>query len=335
MTQPSATVVADSLSPAGKRLTSVQVTAHRFILAEINTHRMLSRSYRSSRAVPSKRLIEEVRTDPAMPSFWGKNQPGMQAREELDDSEIVPGWVLTARGIAERRWRDAAIDAARAAELLASTGLHKQVANRVLEPFLWVHGVITATEWDNFFGLRLHEDAQPEFRDLAAAIWNAMKLSEPYYLNPGDWHLPYVDDEDFSDAYIRASGGEPPFPKALPIFREKVESTVIKVSVARCARSSYNSFDTGKRSTIEEDLATYAKLNIPGTENYNPLRPIHASPAEHQGTPDVWNGDLARDQVLGSYPWMQPYQHGNFVGFRQYRKMLPGEAVAPLPEAYR
>lgn len=315
MTAPSATIVADSLSPAGKRLTSVQVTAHRFILAEINTHRMLSRSYRSSRAVPSKRLIEEVRTDPAMPSFWGKNQPGMQAREELDDSEVVPGWLLTARGIAEKRWRDAAIDAARAAELLASTGLHKQIANRVLEPFLWVHGVITATEWDNFFGLRLHEDAQPEFRDLAAAIWNAIKLSEPTRLEPGQWHLPYVVGEDL----VRIEG-----------YGDALLKKLLITSTARCARASTTSFETGKNSTFEEDLATYARLNIPGTENYDPTRPIHASPAEHQGTPDGCSDAIIR----GRFDWHNPKEHGNFVGFRQYRKTLPGEAVAPLPKGY-
>jgi len=321
MTVPSAVVVADSISPQGHRLRSVQVTAHRFILAEINTHRMLSRSYRSSRAVPVKRLLEEVRTNPAMPVHWGANEPGMQARAELDDVDPVPGWMLTARGIAKHRWRDAAYEAARAAELLAGTGLHKQIANRVLEPFLWVHGIITATEWDNFFGLRLHEDAQPEFRVLADAAWTAMKASEPTRLDPGGWHLPYVDEDDKA--------------RLLDISRTHHDLSLLdlslKTSTARCARSSYNSFDTGKRSTLEEDLVTYAKLNIPGTEYYDPTRPIHASPAEHQGTPDKMV-----ESECGRYEeWEKPDEHGNFVGFCQYRKMLPGEAVAPLPEDYR
>src|SRR5215472_1692852 len=102
MTKPSAIVIADSISPEGERLTSVQVTAHRFILAEINTHRVLSRSYRSSRAVPTVKLLEEVKTAPAMPVFWGKNEPGMQANAELEDRERV---------VCENHWRHAAREA--------------------------------------------------------------------------------------------------------------------------------------------------------------------------------------------------------------------------------
>jgi hypothetical protein len=314
MTQPSAIVVADSISPQGKRLTSFQITAHRFILAEINTHRMLSRSYRSSRAVPSKRLIEEVRTAPAMPVHWGANRPGMQAREELIGVDLEQ---------AREQWRAAAYEVAYCAEQMAAFGLHKQIANRVLEPFLWAHGVITATEWDNFFGLRLHEDAQPEFRALANAMWDARKASTPTPLRPGEWHLPYVSAEDIMQSRV-ASGfvnreeahtlyGS--FPRGVEL---RSSHSAIKMSVARCARASLKSFDTDKRSTLDEDLATYAKLNIPGTEHYDPARPIHASPAEHQGSP-------SDNKLL----W------GNFVGFAQYRKMLPGESCAPMPEGYK
>lgn len=346
----SATVVADSISPQGHRLRSVQVTAHRFILAEINTHRMLSRSYRSSRAVPVKRLLEEVRENPAMPVHWGANEPGMQARAELstendgfdlylgtdrETTEVsITGWDgrdvfidSSPRQRAEVAWRMGARTAADLAEGLAKGGLHKQIANRVLEPFLWVHGIITATEWDNFFGLRLHEDAQPEFRALADAVWAAFKASEPTQLDPGGWHLPYVDEDDKA--------------RLLDISRTHHDLSLLdlarKTSTARCARSSYNSFDTGKRSTLEEDLVTYAKLNIPGTEFYDPTRPIHASPAEHQGTPDKMVPTHLSGRIGGGgpYVWAKPGEHGNFVGFRQHRKMLPGEAVAPLPEDYR
>lgn len=343
--QPSATIIADSVSPAGKRLVSVGVTAHRFILAEINTHRMISKSYRSSRAVPSKKLIEEVRTDPAMPVHWGANEKGMQASGELtNDEKIVlqtyrgrDGEALVeqyAHGIGRRKfaedtWREAAVRAADAADLMAAIGLHKQIANRVLEPFLWVHGVLTATEWENFFGLRLHKAAQPEFRALANAVWGAMKDSTPRALRPGQWHLPFIDANEGLDEWREPWFGE-----------------VIKRSVARCARSSYNSFDTGKRSTPEEDLATYAKLNIPGTEFYDPDAPIHAGPSEHQGTPDevIRNPHAPIDDDPKDPPvslsrngyriYARPAQHGNFIGWRQYRKTLPGEAVAPLPKEY-
>jgi thymidylate synthase ThyX len=327
-----AEVVADSVSPDGKRLTSVSIVAHRFVLAEINTHRMLSRSYRSSRAVPVAKLLAEVRTNPAMPVYWGANEKGMQASGELDDASTVPGWTLTARGVAEKQWRGAAYEAARAAELLAATGLHKQIANRVLEPFLAVSGIITATEWDNFFGLRLHSAAQPEFRVLAEAIWRAMKSSTPAILEPGLWHTPYVDLTDEHDRAQIAKACRRD-PKDGTCDLDDSIAAALKMSVARCARNSYASFDTGRRSTLEEDLATYAKLNVPGTESYDPTSPIHASPAEHQATPD--EKAIHADFASGwRSKWKNPQEHGNFVGWRQYRKTLPGEAVAPLPKGY-
>lgn len=284
-----ATVIADSTSLYGQRITTFEVTFHRFILAEVNTHRLLSRNYRSSRAVPAAKLIEEVRTNPAMPVYWGKNQAGMQAKEELTGDLL---------STAQEGWRDAAVEAADNAAWLTRHGLHKQIANRVLEPFLWVHGVITATEWDNFFGLRLHADAQPEFRMLAEKMWHARRASTPRILHAGEWHLPYFRweerGEDITDW-----------------------SQAIRQSVARCARVSYKPFDADRPSTLNEDLALYEKLLG--------AQPLHASPAEHQATPDLWNPDAG---------WRRPETHGNFVGWRQWRKLVPGEACAPLPEIY-
>lgn len=285
-----ATVIADSVSREGKRLTTFEITCHRFILAEINTHRMLSRNYRSSRAVPAAKLIEEVRTNPAMPVFWGKNQTGMSAREELTGDLL---------STAQHSWRDAASDAAGHAGWLARHGLHKQIANRVLEPFLWVHGVITATEWDNFFGLRLHEDAQPEFRVLAEEMWHARKASTPKILHPGEWHLPYFNWAERGEQI------------------SEIEEA-IKQSVARCARVSYKPFDADRPSTLSEDLALYDKLLG--------AQPLHASPAEHQATPSYQDG-------FGT--WHKTHEWGNLIGWRQWRKMLEGENCAPLPEKYR
>lgn len=339
-----AEVICDSVSPAGIRLSSVQIVAHRFILAEINTHRLLSRSYRSSRAVPSARLIEEVRINPAMPVYWGANEKGMQASAELDNVKLQHNWSdadYTDRGLARMFWQEAARYAADAAEKMAKHGLHKQIANRVLEPFLWAHGIITATEWDNFFGLRLHKAAQPEFRALANEIWTALKASEPRSCAPeANWHLPYFQPEDWTAIadYAERTDQYERYMMDLGIHSGSwAKDLAIKMSVARCARSSYHSFETGKRPTVEEDLATYAKLNIPGTEHYDPTQPIHASPAEHQGTPDVWQENTWDEypQETNKFCWANPREHGNFAGWRQYRKMLPGEAVAPLPEGYR
>lgn len=319
----SATVVCDSLSPAGVRLTTVQVTAHRFILAEINTHRMLSRNYRSSRAVPVKKLLEEVRTNPAMPVFWGKNQAGMQAAEELTGTELA---------MVKTMWRSAANSAVAWAEGMAQVGLHKQTANRVLEPFLYVHGVITATEWDNFFGLRLHRMAMPEFKALADAIWPAIKHSVPMNLEPGQWHLPYVGPTDHNRLWCERED------KSENLNAAEVQRRLLITSVARCARVTASSFETGKESTWSEDLRTYARLNIPGTDYHDPSEPIHASPAEHQATPDKnyhLNSIEMFDPYYRGYRWETPQEHGNFTGWRQYRKMLPGENRAPLPREYR
>lgn len=318
-------VVCDSISDEDStphRITSVQITAHRFILAEINTHRKFSRSYRSSRAVPVHKLIEEVRTNPAMPFFWGKNKPGMQADQELTGDTLA---------MAKQIWRASAEDAVMRAHQLAETGMHKQIANRVLEPYMWAHGVITSTEWDNFFGLRLHSSAQPEFRELANKIWYVMKESTPAPLRPNDWHMPYAGAESMEQILDSIN-------KYGHIFRESQFDPALSIrlimSTARCARSSYKPFDADRPSTFEEDMVTYQKLNLPGTSNYNPTQPIHASPAEHQATPDTYGTVYVPPYWEESEGWQHADQHGNFTGFRQHRKMLQGEAVAPLPEQY-
>ena len=86
-----AKIIADSISETGERLTTVQVKFHRYILSEVNTHRVFSRNYSSSRAIPISKLIEQVRKDPAMPVYWGKNKAGMQAEQKLsgDDLELT------------------------------------------------------------------------------------------------------------------------------------------------------------------------------------------------------------------------------------------------------
>jgi thymidylate synthase ThyX len=297
-----AQIICDSINESGQRLTTFAITFHRFVLAEFNTHRVFSRNFRSSRAVPTKKLIEEVRSDElrAAPVFWGKNQKGMQAVEELTGDELTTVKLL---------WKSAARHAASQAELMAELGAHKQIVNRLLEPFLYVHGVVTSTEWLNFFGLRLDAAAQPEIKKLAELMWAAYKRSEPDKLFTGCWHLPYVETADF-----QALGEEDG-------ICCDASSPAIKVSVARCARVSYTSFETGKRSTVEEDLKLYDRLLA--------MQPVHASPAEHQATSD-------RRKTVGPIgemweDWEYPEQHANFIGWRQFRKMLPGEACAPLP----
>lgn len=250
----SAVVIQDSISPDMKRLTSLEVCFPRLILAEVNTHRLLSRNYRSSRAVPVKKLIEEVRTDPFIPSQFTRNQAGMQGGDPLEGEALQ---------LAEDGWRKAAACAADWAESLALAGVHKQYANRVLEPYLYGYGVISATEWENFFNLRCHPDAQPEFQELAYAVREALDKSEPVERgdcsvlrdHEADWHLPYVSDMERRNFSL---------------------GKLLRMSAARCAWVSYKPFDESQGTDLEKVQRTFAKLVG---------QPMHASPMEHVATP--------------------------------------------------
>jgi hypothetical protein len=225
----------------------------------------------------------------------------MQAAAEL--TNVEPDYKLSA---AKDRWRSAALSAARYAEDLMNLGAHKQIVNRILEPYLHISVLVTATEYANFFGLRLDAAAQPEMRELAEAMWAAWNESVTLRLEPGQWHLPYIGRGD--EAWLQRT------------FNTTVKDDydiglIRKVSLARCARVSYQSFETGRRSEMEEDLALGERL----------LASKHLSPLEHQATPDELD-------EAGEY--RDPGAWGNLVGWRQYRKMITGEAVAPLPEPY-
>lgn len=258
-----ATIIADSISESGDRLTTMQLKFHRFILPEFNTHRVFSRNASSSRAIPVTKMIEQVETNPAMPIHWGKNQPGMQAKEELNAVDQL---------VATSLWHKAAECAADIAERMILLGLHKQVVNRILEPFQHIHVVVTSTEWANFFGLRCHPDAQPEMQALACAMREALNGSTPIPRANGEWHLPYVTDEE----------------------REKHPLTYLRdMSAARCCRVSYLKHD-GTNPDIKDDLLLCEKLKS--------SRPIHASPFEHVATP-LPDGDA---ELWGNfYGWMQ------------------------------
>ena len=92
-------VIADSISESGKRITTFQLKYPRFIHSEVMTHRVFSRNASSSRAIPVKKMIEQVRNNPAMPIHWGANQSGMQAKNELNEcfrKEVGRVWLGTA-----------------------------------------------------------------------------------------------------------------------------------------------------------------------------------------------------------------------------------------------
>lgn len=236
-----ANIILDSLAPSNCRLTTFTLTYPRFIHAEFMTHRVFSRNASSSRAIPVSKMIEEIKKNYVEPEFWGKNQKGMQAEQELNGAEIT-----MARSIWLKQ-RDGAIEAAQA---LADLGCHKQITNRILEPFMNITVICTATDYDNFFSLRCHPDAQPEIQKLAFMMRDALENSTPKKLQTSEWHIPFIQpDEQHMDLEVKK-----------------------KISVARCARVSYLTHD-GKRD-IEKDLELYERL-ITGSGKG------HWSPTEH------------------------------------------------------
>lgn len=303
MTTISAKIIADSVSPDDFRLTTIHMRYPRFIHSELMTHRMFSRNARSSRAVPVGTMLKEIENDPVIPLHWGANQKGMQA--DLECNGYVHGY-----GNREQAWlsaRDRAVNAARA---FSEAGYHKQVVNRLLEPFMHIDVLVSATEWANFLALRDHHMAEPHIAMLAREVKAALWGSEPELLQPGRWHRPYVTDDDIEKVWVDQFGGNQ---GNNPDAERQAAEILTKVSVARCARISYKPFDGN--GSIEAEIARHDALVG--------AAPLHASPAEHQATPDQ-----RRSNGIGSYDgWLNAHEHGNFSGWRQYRKMLPGENI--------
>ncbi len=300
----SAKVLADSISPDGVRLVTLECVYPRIIHAEMMTHRVFSRNAASSRAIPVQKMITAVQEDPYIPTVWGLNQKGMQSEQFLED----PREIEKARAL----WLQARDAAVGNAERLLDVGIHKQWVNRLLEPFHWYTCIITATEWTNFFNLRCNPMAHPEIKLAAELMRDAMEKSTPAMLDYGQWHLPLVAEEDWDQLILK----DPAHPPA-------IQQMACKVSVGRCARVSYLTHD-GKRDP-QADVELHDRL----------LEAGHMSPFEHVARPmnpesDEWLREgLAGGSLRGCKPY-EPmhmiYWCGNFRGWVQYRKTIPGEA---------
>ena len=280
-----AKIILDSVSPDGIRLTTFHLRYWRSIHAELMTHRDFSRNARSSRAVPSKVLL----TEPIFLPTFGMNQPGMQASDE----ELFPGlqekW--------EKEWQELAEITRSYVKKWQANGMHKQWANRPLEWFGWIDVLVSSTRYENFWALRVSEYAQPEFLDLATAMQKLMMQSDPQLLCPGEWHLPYIQQEELITYGLE---------------------TCKMLSAARCARLSYKPFDGSDSPQAEQDR--YERLVV--------SRPVHASPVEHQATPDeVTHRKKSWSILPPTLTWRFPDLHGNFHGWIQNRKLIPNEVV--------
>jgi thymidylate synthase ThyX len=255
-----AKILLDSISPSGVRLTTYEITLPKFLLAQLNTHRKFSRGAASSRAIPTQKILEQVKTNPVLPLSFRKNQPGMVGGEELEEGEQLR---------AKRAWllaRDRAVETVE--EEFRDLEVHKQTINRLLEPFVWASVIVTATEWDNFFTLRTADDVQPEFCFIARKMARLYyRESQPQRLEKGGWHLPFITPEDRQ--YFQMRVVDPNY-------------SLIQISVARCARVSYLNH-MGKKD-YSSDFRLTERLIEQG----------HWSPTEHQATPinHYWNANF-------------------------------------------
>jgi len=266
------------------------------------THRVFSRNGRSSRAVPVATLLKE---DPYMPHFMA-NEPGMRASQEMSDED---------RAKAESIWMGMVEVCKEGVRLLGELKVHKQWANRPLEWFGYIDVLVSSTDWANFFELRDEIGAQPEMDELAKAVREALDASTPARCVPGAWHLPYIDysvDIRLVSEYLNKTN--PGWDRNLSLQQEgeAIQEILKKVSVARCARLTIKPFDGD--GSIEKELSRYELLMV--------SRPVHASPAEHVATPDGWHSNEYCERA-----WDNEHEHGNFYGWRQFRKMIPYNTI--------
>lgn len=288
-----ARIIADSINPRGTRITTFELNYPRITHSELMTHRVFSRNSASSRAIPVSKTIELIEDDPAMPVHWGKNQPGMQADEELDDN---------AKEAVKQLWLEAAKQAVSIAKVMNSMKAHKQVINRILEPFQHMKVVLTTTERNNWYWLRDEKGADPTIRELARQMKVAEDRSTPWELSYGQWHVPYVDQIHSKTSQVFTDGNG----KIISV------EDALKISASCCAQTSYRKTD----ATLEKALDIFSKLID--------SEPVHASPVEHQAmcfdNSYYWPEGVTHRAKDGTY-WS-----GNLRDWIQYRQLIPNNA---------
>lgn len=310
MNRITARIIADSaIDCCGTRLTTFELEYPRFIHSEFMTHRMLSKNSASSRAIPVKTNIENILKGCAIPIHWGKNQRGMQSLKENNEPVRINNQSFSR----EEAWNlsmNSAIGYATAFDL---AGYHKQIVNRLIEPFQTIKVICSGTEYENFFELRRHPDAQPEMHTLANNMFDAMKLSKPRVIYPQIsrnsscmkwWHLPYLSDEDLEgcENYALTNNNISP------------EKVAIALATSLCAQVSYRKENRDIQKAIEL------------FEKFSTSKPIHASPFEHIARPimdidrNMFDIDQSRYITHRSQNW--EYWSGNFKGWVQYRRYI-------------
>lgn len=286
MSQTSAKIVLDSINPTGQRLTTLQIRVPKWLLAEINTHRMISRNYNSSRAIPSKAFRHLSTYTP--PQFLS-NKPGMQGGEELKGFDLA---------LAKFGWGFGRATTKITHQLLSRSNLHKQYTNRVLEPFSYCDGIISSTTWDNFFAQRCHKDAQPDFQNLACQIREELEWSTPQKLDRGEWHTPFID----------------PFNRDERLGMRQKKYNPLLISAARVARVSYG-YLTGEDGRnifdLDKDFKRGCMLLDAEVKHLSPFEMVALAVEDEMGTGNFqgWY-QLRREIETGNERGIQLLKHG-------------------------
>lgn len=383
-----AKMILDSIDPRGNRLRTLEVIMPRYILAEFNTHRMLGKNSASSRAIPLRKMILSVINNTFIPYAWQEDHKGMQGTTYLDSTklfyledfmdkakEFILGvdedesldlYINILKDYKHKRltlvdwWLLARDKVLECVAILGIFGVTKQLANRLLEPFMYHKVLVSGTEWQNFFNLRCpqynlkatnhdinfkskldyikHNEIvaateggnnaweQPKYDDtlgwlqlnkgqadihmmfLAEAIWDATNESTPVQLKEGEWHIPYGNNMDIEQLATIAPN-------------ELTGITMAKISIARCARLSYQTLGDNPVIDYEKDLELYESL----------LKSKHASPFEHvakvmtedeyyssiKGKIDFTSSTIQDDITDDKLGWCR-----NYKGFIQYRELI-------------
>lgn len=298
MTGVSVKVLADSTCNNGERMTTFEITLPKVLLAELNTMRILSKNFSSSRAIPVGKFND---AESFVPRRWLKNQSGMVAqKEEIDDSML-----------ADDAWGSIINECKNASEKLSKLGVHKQWANRPNDWHIVAKGVLSGTCWENFLWLRDDDNAQPEFQELASKIRHALNEHIPQKLSDGMWHLPYIETRIVgnSQLYFDSNGNE--------IYVE----TAKKMSASCCAQASYRKLD----DSVKKSLEIYDKLLS--------MEKKHCSPFEHIATPiETTSYEKYSNLPFDVASWQEGITHvrrdgslwsGNLKGFIQFRQLIP------------
>lgn len=300
-------------------ITTWEYDAPKCILAELNTHNMLVKNAQSSRAVPVKKVIEQIRNNPVTPVHWGSNQAGMVAGEEIDTPveiyETESGKVVSWVNNRDDAWNITAYHVAELMEAWEEAGYHKQIVNRIGEAFTMVRGVITGTEIDNFFHLRYHKDADPYIQELARCMWEAYELAEAEVLYEGQWHTPY-----YSNGYWKPNGSHTYDGIDLDINVHTLEFA-LKISAAACGQVSYRKLDLSEE-TVDRVWNRLMTGDI-----------VHASVTGHQATPmKTYEGSYS---YLNEGEWDEGMTHldrdnqfwsAQFKHWVMHRKLIPNES---------